>query len=295
MNANFLPVVLETLPEELKNLHQWVLWRGAERGGRWTKVPYSITGQRASSTDSATWADFGSVVEHHGSGSFDGIGFVFAEGGGLAGIDLDHCVGVNGELEPKAAAIVCVLKSYTEYSVSGSGLHIIVRASVEQGIRASSRGRLDIPVEIYSSRRYFTMTGSVYGKAVNIAPAQNVVDYLCEVISPAAADSANDKTQSEKGRKRRYLGNDELIQAALSAKNGDKFGRLWGGDTSMYGGDHSRADAALLRMLLSWTKDDIERADCLFRQSGLYREEKWDKRPDYRKRTFEFIMGKGRI
>ena len=62
----------------------------------------------------------------------------------------------------------------------------------------------------------------------------------------------------------------------------------------MYGGDHSRADAALLRMLFSWTKDDIERADCLFRQSGLYREEKWDKRPDYRKRTFEFLTGAGR-
>jgi putative DNA primase/helicase len=256
-----------------------------------TKVPYSITGQRASSADSATWVDFGSVVEHYGNDSFDGIGFVFAEGGGLTGIDLDHCVGRNGELEAKAAAIVGAFKSYTECSVSGNGLHIIVRASVEQGIRASIRSRLDIPVEIYSHGRYFTMTGSIYGESVNIAYAQNIVDYLREVISPAAS---NDKTQSEKGSKPRYLGNDELIQAALSAKNGDKFRRLWSGDMSMYGGDHSRADAALLRMLLSWTKDDIERTDCLFRQSGLYREEKWNKRPDYRKRTFEFLMGAGR-
>jgi primase-polymerase (primpol)-like protein len=135
------------------------------------------------------------------------------------------------------------------------------------------------------------MTGRAYGEPAIIADAQNVIDYLCEVISPAAA---NDKTYLEKGRKPRYLGNDELIQAALSAKNGDKFRLLWGGDMSMYGGDHSRADAALLRMLLSWTKDDIERADCLFRQSGLYREEKWDKRPDYRKRTFEFLVGAGK-
>jgi putative DNA primase/helicase len=232
------------------------------------------------------------VAEAYGSGSWDGIGFVFAEGGGLTGIDLDHCVSQNKELETKAAAIVSALGSYTEYSVSGGGLHIIARASIGQGVRASSRSRLDIPVEIYSHGRYFTVTGRAYGEPANIASAQNVVDYLREVISPAAA---NDKTQSDKGKKHRYLGNDELIQAALSAGTGEKFRRLWGGDTSMYGGDHSRADAALIKMLLFWTRGDVERTDCLFRQSGLYREDKWDKRPDYRKRTFEFIMGAGRI
>ena len=294
MNENFLHARIENIPGELKALRQWVLWRGEQRGDRWTKVPYSAAGNKASSSDSNTWADFAGVAERYENGSFDGIGFVFAEGGGLAGIDLDHCVGKNGELEPKAVAIAVALASYTEYSVSGSGLHIIVRASVEQGIRASSRSRLDIPVEIYSHGRYFTMTVRAYGEPSSIAHAQNVVDYLCEVISPAVG-SARGKTQSEKERKNRYLGNDELIQAALSAENGDKFRRLWNGDTSMYGGDHSRADAALLKMLLFWTKDDMERADCLFRQSGLYREEKWDKRPDYRKRTFEFLMGKGRI
>jgi putative DNA primase/helicase len=291
MNEGFLHARIENIPGELKALRQWVLWRGEQRGDRMTKVPYSAAGNKASSSDSNTWADFGSAAEAYRSGSWDGIGFVFVRGGGLTGIDLDHCVGQNRELEPKAAAIVSALGSYTEYSVSGSGLHVIVRASVEQGIRASSRSRLDIPVEIYSHGRYFTITGSAYGEPAGIANTQNVVDYLREVISPAAA---NKEKQSEEGRKLRYLGNDELIQAAMSAGDGEKFRRLWGGDTSMYGGDHSRADAALLRMLLFWTRDDIERADCLFRQSGLYREEKWDKRPDYRKRTFEFLMGAGR-
>jgi putative DNA primase/helicase len=256
-----------------------------------TKVPYSAAGNKASSSDGNTWADFGSAVEAYNSGSWDGVGFVFARGGGVTGIDLDHCFDAEGRLEPKAAAIVRALNSYTEYSVSGSGLHIIARASADQGIRASSRSRLDIPVEIYSHGRYFTMTGRAYGEPASIAYAQNVIDYLREVISPAAAKG---KTQCEKGRNCRYLDNGELIKATLSAENGGKFRRLWDGDTSMYGGDHSRADAALLKMLLFWTKNDMERADCLFRQSGLYREEKWDKRPDYRERTFEFLMGAGR-
>ena len=285
MDKGFLPVCVENIPGDMKALRQWVLWRGEHRGGRWTKVPYCAAGDRASSSDSNTWADFGSAEGAYKSGTWDGIGFVFAEGGGLTGIDLDHCVNQDGELEPKAAAIVSAIGSYTEYSVSGGGLHIIARASVGQGIRASSRSRLDIPVEIYSQGRYFTMTGNLYGEAANILHAQNVIDYLREVISPAVA---NGNTQQGKGHKPRYLDNDELIRKAMSAKNGDKFKRLWGGDVSMYGGDESRADAALIVMLMFWTGGDRERADRLFRQSGLYRAEKWDKRPDYRERTFNF-------
>jgi hypothetical protein len=56
-------------------------------------------------------------------------------------------------------------------------------------MRVSSRSRLDIPVEIYSYGRYFTMTGRVYGGPADIAYAQNIIGYLREVISPAAGAS----------------------------------------------------------------------------------------------------------
>jgi hypothetical protein len=218
----FLRVRVENIPGELKGLKQWVLWRGERRGDRVTKVPYSAAGNKASPSDGNTWADFGSAVKAYKSGSWDGIGFVFAQGGGVTGIDLDHCFDADDRLEPKAAAIVGALSSYTEYSVSGSGLHIIAKASVDQGIRASTRSRLDIPVEIYSHGRYFTMTGGIYGEPASIAYAQSVVDYLREVISPAAAKG---RTQCEKGRNCRYLDNGELIKAASSAENGGTFWR----------------------------------------------------------------------
>ena len=289
MNENFLRVRVENIPSELKALRQWVLWRGVERDGRWTKVPYSMTGQRASSADRATWADFDSAADGYMSGPYDGIGFVFAEGGGLVGVDLDRCLR-DGELEPKAAAIVEALGSYTEYSVSGAGLHVIARASLKQGIRTSSRSRIEVPVEIYPRGRYFTVTGKPYGDNPSIIDGQRVVDYLSGVISPQA------DTKPAKGphSKRRRLDNDGIIKKAMSSRNGDKFRRLWEGDTSMHGGDDSRADAALIRMLLFWADGDEDRADFLFRQSGLYREEKWDKRPDYRKRAFDFVTGAGR-
>lgn len=78
------------------------------------------------------------------------------------------------------------------------------------------------------------------------------------------------------------LEDSELLERA---KDDDKFSRLWDGDTSMHGGDHSRSDLALCSKLAFWTGGDRQRIDALFRKSGLMRD-KWD-RDDYRKRTID--------
>ncbi len=62
----------------------------------------------------------------------------------------------------------------------------------------------------------------------------------------------------------------------MNSRNGERFCRLWRGDTSDYDNDHSRADAALCCMLAFWTGGDVERVDRLFRRSGLMRN-KWDR------------------
>ncbi|MDR1021235.1 MAG: hypothetical protein LBL73_10795, partial [Synergistaceae bacterium] len=158
-----MTVCFENIPGELKALRQWVLWRGERRVDRMTKVPYSVAGSKASSSDSDTWANFGSAAEAYKSGSWDGIGFVFAQGGGIAGIDLDRCFGEDGRLDPKTEAMVNALRSYTEYSASGKGLHIIALANLENGVRTSSRSMIDTPIEIYPHGRYFTVTDRVFG------------------------------------------------------------------------------------------------------------------------------------
>jgi hypothetical protein len=86
------------------------------------------------------------------------------------------------------------------------------------------------------------------------------------------------------------LSDAEVVQKALSASNGERFARLWAGDTSGYG-SHSEADLALCGMLAFWTGGDATRMDSLFGQSGLYRK-KWD-RENYRNRTIaEALSGK---
>ena len=74
----------------------------------------------------------------------------------------------------------------------------------------------------------------------------------------------------------------EIINAAMGASNGDRFRLLWNGDTSTYP-SHSEADQALCNLLAFWTGNDPGRIEQLFRQSGLMRD-KWE-RQDYRDRT----------
>ena len=67
-----------------------------------------------------------------------------------------------------------------------------------------------------------------------------------------------------------------LLARAVAAKNGDKFKRLWTGDTSGYASP-SEAVMALCELLAWWTNRDATRIDRLFRQSGLF-SPKWDDR-----------------
>jgi primase-polymerase (primpol)-like protein len=142
------------IPDELKALAQWVVWRLEERGKELRKVPYSPkTGRGAATTKLATWATFEMAQQVLAKGGYSGLGFVFSKDDPYCGIDLDKCIDENGEVEPWALEIVRRLDSYTEFSPSGHGLHIFVRASLPEG------GRKKGQVEMYDQARYFTVTG----------------------------------------------------------------------------------------------------------------------------------------
>ena len=126
---------------------------------------------------------------------------------------------------------------------------------------------------MYDSGRYFTITGKhLSGTPMSIHNRQQILDSVAaEVfapeskIVPCCSSGVAD------------ISDEELIERAKKSRNGDQFGRLWHGDTSGYGNDHSRADLALCRMLLFWCRGDAGRVDRLFRRSGLMRA-KWDRR-----------------
>ena len=68
----------------------------------------------------------------------------------------------------------------------------------------------------------------------------------------------------------------ELIAKIKSSKQGAKFISLFErGEITGYK-SHSEADAALCQILIGWTQGDAIQTDRLFRQSALYRADKWD-------------------
>jgi putative DNA primase/helicase len=147
-----ISVSVENIPRELKIRPQWVVWEAV--GEKPDKVPISArTGRKASSTDLMTWSTFPEALEAYEHGEYGGLGFVFCSGDPYTGIDLDDCVDENGEIAGWAVEIARHLNGYTELSATGTGLHIIVRGD------GPNRRKGDI--EVYSSKRFFTVTGHI--------------------------------------------------------------------------------------------------------------------------------------
>jgi putative DNA primase/helicase len=153
-----LTVLPERIPHELRRRPQWVTWRYAMQGGKWTKHPYNPrTGRKASTTDLMTWSRYATALDAYTSGDYDGVGFVLSSGDPYTGVDLDGCRDPEtGVIAGWAEEIVRELDSYTELSPSGKGLHVVVKGKVPKALK---RPR----IEMYSMERYLTVTGHAAG------------------------------------------------------------------------------------------------------------------------------------
>lgn len=163
-----MKIKFENVPEQLRDTNNWVLWKEILRGGKKTKVPFSVYGNPASSTDRATWSSFECVVMRYDERQHAGIGFVFAESGGFAGIDLDGCRDPQTRvIQDWAWKVIERFHGYTEISPSETGVKIWIpcTASVAKGInkKLSEKAVSDKTpgIEIYTHGRYFAFTGNV--------------------------------------------------------------------------------------------------------------------------------------
>lgn len=262
-------VALDAIPDELKSYDQWVVWRWVHSGGKPTKKPFNArTGTPASTADPSTWSSFDEAVA--AVDGYDGPGFVLSEEDPFVGGDLDHCVNQKtGVIEPWARAIVSELNTYAELSPSGSGIRFFARGTLLPG------GRKRGPIEIYDRVRFLTVTGRhVEGTPTAIeertAEIKTFHARIFGVKPRALASSGRHVAMVERA-------DDELIASALASRDGNVFRRLWTGDLSVAGGDHSAADLMFCNKLAFWTGGNPERVDRLFRRSALFRP-KWDKR-----------------
>ena len=115
---------MTALPDSIIQNGLFCCWKYEERNERKTKVPYQPqTGLGAKSNDPSSFVPYKTAVQASG---YDGIGISIFNG--ICAIDLDNCVSDSGYYTQTAAEIVALMHSYTEYSPSGNGLHILFSA-----------------------------------------------------------------------------------------------------------------------------------------------------------------------
>ncbi|OGB26205.1 MAG: hypothetical protein A3I66_00705 [Burkholderiales bacterium RIFCSPLOWO2_02_FULL_57_36] len=159
-----VPPVWDNIPADLANRQQWLLWKFEAKEGQTkpAKMPYYVSGGRRSGgqgeeRDRQRMATLAVVRRAYERGGWSGVGFGFLPDDGLIGIDIDGAIDPDtGVVTERCANIIKACQSYTEYSPSGKGVHIIVLGTTH--INKSN----DIGLEIFSGKQYFTFTGSLF-------------------------------------------------------------------------------------------------------------------------------------
>ena len=261
----------KNIPEELKQLPQWVCHRN--------KIPFNpLTGAPAKAGQPDTWARFEDAVKV--VGNYDGVGFEF-NNNGIVGIDLDKVIAEDGAVSTEAAEIVAMMDSYTELSPSGRGLHIFVKGDIPVD------GRKKGFIEMYKAKRYFTMTGNVYGA---LKPINERTEQVMQIFNKYFSDSKSEKSAVN------IVNNNPAIETtkdylSIGLAKDAVLKALWNGEyESEKCTSESETDLALMGKLLYWCSGNVDAAIEAFINSP-YAEQKDDKhttkleRSDYLQRT----------
>ncbi|WP_342550939.1 phage/plasmid primase, P4 family [Lysinibacillus sp. FSL M8-0216] len=262
------------IPEELKKLKQWCCFKLQPREDKMTKIPVSAyDGSLAKSNDENTWSDFETALEAIEKFNLDGLGFFFKAP--YFGIDID---GVKEEIERFhkddhdnniVSEFIDMMCSYSEISVSGTGIHIIAKGELPEGARR--RGN----IEMYDSGRFFVMTGNQIGVYTRVEDDEfNKINYLHNkyLHKPKVPESRNE-TNASYGTK---FTEDELINIATKSKIGGRFQVFMNGGWEQFYNSQSEADMSFCNDLAFWTNCDYTMMDSIFRRSSLMRD-KWDR------------------
>jgi hypothetical protein len=258
---------IENIPHELTSYAAWVVWRYKQNAGgsKPQKVPYGRNGKQADVMNAETWLDYAEAVSKFNSGDYDGLGFVLSEADPFTFIDIDAS-DEDGAAARGDALLSAFGHSYIELSPSGTGHHIIVKASVPGG--GVRRGN----IEMYDRHRYMTVTGDAIEVGRKIVSAQDLVSQLHSQMS-GGEKKVKALVDAESINEPSTIQDNDLWVKCASAKNGAKFTDLFAGSWTEDYSSQSQADFALIDIICYHTKDrsQIKR---LFRSSALGQREK---------------------
>ena len=258
------------IPQELKGYKNWVCWQAypdpKSHSGISKKPVNPKTGGLAQSNNPDTWSDFETAVRE--SAKYSGIGFMFSNSP-FFGVDLDDMPNdiqdyQNGGADNIISEFVNTLQSYTEFSQSKTGVHIICKGTLPEGRRKAKNDSGGF--EMYENGRFFVVTG-------NYCSEYGYINDCTESVKPLHSKYLGKAAEPKPNKNITVNLNsvDDIVRAACSL-----FKAMYSGDFSAYS-SQSEADMAFCNMLAFWCGCDAEKMDAIFRQSGLMRD-KWDRK-----------------
>lgn len=284
------------IPQELKDLAQWVVWGKVAKNAP-KKQPYNAKTDMPAKVDaSSTWATFEDCMQAIKKCKYIGAGFVFNHG--YIAIDLDNVIDSKGNVLTEAKEIIEMLDSYTEYSQSKKGFHIIVKgdmllnknrnafdldvARLHRYTRNVDGKKKEPEIEMYTGGRYFAITGNVYQDRKEIKPHVYQVRKAYERYIEKFEQKTPALFVDIKSIEPMTTKQQTLLEIMLKGENGGKIKALWEGNTSNYT-SQSEADIALCNYLAFYTDNDPQMIFEMIKHSALFRD-KW-LREDYASMT----------
>lgn len=301
MNMNLTSLV-KNIPLELAAQKYWIVYKllPPDDKGKIQKIPINPTSSPTDPTsndynDPECWMSLkGAMTFIKYSMSYDyGVGFFFHSTNPFIGIDFDHCLDEQGNIiDQRVKYWVTELDSYTEVSVSGTGLHVIVRGEHPKGIRRAW-------AEIYPHGRFFAITGDTLADfPLEVRERQEQVTALAAVLSGLSSGAtppwpgqdvseippALTLEQMVEVFKQFWVADEIVMHRMANGRAKREIGDLMRGDTALWKGPdapyptRSEADAALMLYLADYTNCNQEQMMRIFKASGLDRSaEKPDK------------------
>lgn len=274
------PYEFGNIPDELTSIVQWLVWKyELKEGGldpllptSWTKVPYQVRNARmkCDPTNPSHLAPFSEAVALYERREleFSGIGFAIlgTENPRITCIDLD-----TTEDETIRAFQTEIYNwfsnTYAEISPSGHGCHLWAYGEAPSGRRKG--------VEIYSQKRYITMTGwSCRDRKLPLANYDEDIKSFRE--------SMNKEISGDRGKGYNEPQREDdatIYNRAITAHNGENFRALWNGNWEGKYPSQSEADIAIVNMIAFYTQNR-EQIARLFFASGLGQRDKLRSRDD---------------
>lgn len=195
-----VPPVWDNIPRDLAERQQWLLWKFEPKEGQAKpgKIPYYVmggrrTGGQGDDRDRQRLATLAVVRRAYERGGWSGIGFAFLPDDGLIGIDIDGAIDLEtGVMSERCSAIIKACNTFTEYSPSGKGVHLIL-----QGVTDTNKSN-DIGLEVFCGRQFFTFTANrVPETPADVMPADEGVLRRLHATINEAKEAARNKGRAQ--------------------------------------------------------------------------------------------------